>query len=381
MFLINANVLDDKFCLRKADIEIEDGKIVRLEDSLPYKEEDLVVDCAGYTIVPGFVDVHVHGGAGADSSDGDAEGLRNMAKFLLTKGVTSFCPTTMTVSDAEILKALETIRSCMDDKEGAKIVGVNLEGPFISPKKKGAQGDEFIQAPDYDVFKKYYDSCGGIIKLVDIAPECDVRGDFVEKASKLCTVSIAHTDCSYDEAKAVFAAGARHLTHLYNAMPGIHHRKPGPIGAASERGDVFAELICDGQHVHESAVRMAFKLFPGRICLISDALRCCGMPDGQYTLGGQDVFLKGSIAHLADGTIAGSATNLYDCMRTAVSFGIAEEEAILSATLNPARQLGREREIGSIAVGKLADFIVCDDALNRIAVYLGGRMLQTDNVI
>lgn len=147
MFLINANVLDDKFCLRKADIEIEDGKIVRLEDSLPYKEEDLVVDCAGYTIVPGFVDVHVHGGAGADSSDGDAEGLRNMAKFLLTKGVTSFCPTTMTVSDAEILKALETIRSCMDDKEGAKIVGVNLEGPFISPKKKGAQGDEFIQAP------------------------------------------------------------------------------------------------------------------------------------------------------------------------------------------------------------------------------------------
>ena len=160
MFLINANVLDDKFCLRKADIEIEDGKIVRLEDSLPYKEEDLVVDCAGYTIVPGFVDVHVHGGAGADSSDGDAEGLRNMAKFLLTKGVTSFCPTTMTVSDAEILKALETIRSCMDDKEGAKIVGVNLEGPFISPKKKGAQGDEFIQAPDYDVFKKYYDSCG-----------------------------------------------------------------------------------------------------------------------------------------------------------------------------------------------------------------------------
>lgn len=136
MFLINANVLDDKFCLRKADIEIEDGKIVRLEDSLPYKEEDLVVDCAGYTIVPGFVDVHVHGGAGADSSDGDAEGLRNMAKFLLTKGVTSFCPTTMTVSDAEILKALETIRSCMDDKEGAKIVGVTLRARSSRRRKR-----------------------------------------------------------------------------------------------------------------------------------------------------------------------------------------------------------------------------------------------------
>ena len=250
MFLINANVLDDKFCLRKADIEIEDGKIVRLEDSLPYKEEDLVVDCTGYTIVPGFVDVHVHGGAGADSSDGDAEGLRNMAKFLLTKGVTSFCPTTMTVSDAEILKALETIRSCMNDKEGAKIVGVNLEGPFISPKKKGAQGDEFIQAPDYDVFKKYYDSCGGIIKLVDIAPECDVRGDFVEKASKLCTVSIAHTATDYDGAVDAFKKGVTHATHLYNAMSGLAHRAPGVVGAVFDNENVCGELICDGIHIH-----------------------------------------------------------------------------------------------------------------------------------
>ena len=275
MFLINANVLDDKFCLRKADIEIEDGNIVRLEDSLPYKEEDLVVDCAGYTIVPGFVDVHVHGGAGADSSDGDAEGLRNMAKFLLTKGVTSFCPTTMTVSDAEILKALETIRSCMDDKEGAKIVGVNLEGPFISPKKKGAQGDEFIQAPDYDVFKKYYDSCGGIIKLVDIAPECDVRGDFVEKASKLCTVSIAHTATDYDGAVDAFKKGVTHATHLYNAMSGLAHRAPGVVGAVFDNENVCGELICDGIHIHPAVVRTTFKLMPERVCVISDAMRLC----------------------------------------------------------------------------------------------------------
>ena len=159
-------------------------------------------------------------------------------------------------------------------------------------------------------------------------------------------------------------------------MPGIHHRKPGPIGAGSEREDVTAELICDGQHVHPSAVRMAFKLFPGRICLISDALRCCGMPDGQYTLGGQDVFLKGGIARLADGTIAGSATNLYDCMRKAVAFGIPKEQAILSATIVPAREIGRETEIGSIETGKLADFVVCDEALNRRAVYMGGRALE-----
>ena len=369
MFLINANVLDGKFCLRKADIEIEDGKIVRLEDSLPYKEEDLVVDCAGYTIVPGFVDVHVHGGAGADSSDGDVEGLRNMAKFLLTKGVTSFCPTTMTVSDAEILKALETIRSCMDDKEGAKIVGVNLEGPFISPKKKGAQGDEFIQAPDYDVFKKYYDSCGGIIKLVDIAPECDVRGDFVEKASKLCTVSIAHTATDYDGAVDAFKKGVTHATHLYNAMSGLAHRAPGVVGAVFDNENVCGELICDGIHIHPSVIRNAFRMFGNdRMILISDAMRATGMEDGEYELGGQPVIKKGRLATLKDGTIAGSATNLFDCMKNAVQFGIPLGVAVKAATCNPAKSIECSQEIGTLAVGARADILLLDQDLNIVKI-------------
>ena len=158
-------------------------------------------------------------------------------------------------------------------------------------------------------------------------------------------------------------------------MPGIHHRKPGPIGAASENENVYAELICDGQHVHESAVRMAFKLFPGRICLVSDALRCAGMPEGEYELGGQQVTLKGGLARLSDGTIAGSAGNLYDAMRKAVSFGICKEEAILSATANPAKQIGRADEIGAIAPGLLADFVVCTEELERICVYIGGEKL------
>lgn len=370
MFLINANVLDDKFCLRKADIEIEDGKIVRLEDSLPYKEEDLVVDCAGYTIVPGFVDVHVHGGAGADSSDGDAEGLRNMAKFLLTKGVTSFCPTTMTVSDAEILKALETIRSCMDDKEGAKIVGVNLEGPFISPKKKGAQGDEFIQVPDYDVFKKYYDSCGGIIKLVDIAPECDVRGDFVEKASKLCTVSIAHTATDYDGAVDAFKKGVTHATHLYNAMSGLAHRAPGVVGAVFDNKNVCGELICDGIHIHPAVVRTTFKLMPERVCVISDAMRLSGVEDGgQGMLGVNMVTVKDGKATLPDGTIAGSVTNLHAELKNLVSWGIPLETAVRAMTLTPAKEIGMENEIGSLAPGKRADLVVLDENLEIVAVY------------
>ena len=211
---------------------------------------------------------------------------------------------------------------------------------------------------------------------MDLAPELPGAADFAEKASGLCTVSVAHTDASYDQARAVYEAGATHLTHLYNAMPAIHHRRPGVIGAASERENVYAELICDGQHVHESAVRMAFKLFPERICLISDSLRCCGMPDGAYELGGQAVFLAGGIARLADGTIAGSAATLFDCLQKALAFGIDRDAAIRAATLNPAKQLGCDDRFGSIAVGKQADFLVCSGELRLQAVFLGGTELQ-----
>lgn len=250
-----------------------------------------------------------------------------------------------------------------------------MEGSFFSEKKKGAQNGAYLRDPDFAAFKRLYDVSEGLLRIADVAAELPGAVEFTEKASKLCTVSIAHTDCTYEEATAVFDAGASHLTHLYNAMPGIHHRKPGPIGAGSERENVVAELICDGQHIHPSAMRMAFKLFPGRICLISDALRCCGMPDGQYTLGGQDVFLYGVVAKLADGTLAGSATNLYDCMRKAIEFGIPKEQAILSATLIPAREIGREKEIGSIESSKLADFVVCDEELSLVRVFMSGKQI------
>ena len=336
------------------------------------------VDLKGSFVIPGLVDVHNHGNSGADFSDGDYDGLVKMARYLAANGVTSFAPASMTLRYDVLETAYRTaVKLSHAAPEGcARLMGIQMEGPFFSEKKKGAQNGAYLREPDLEAFQRLYDASEGLIRIADVAAELPGAVEFTEKVSKLCTVSIAHTDCSYEDAQAVFRAGARHLTHLYNAMPGIHHRKPGPIGAGSEREDVTAELICDGQHVHPSAVRMAFKLFPGRVCLISDALRCCGMPDGQYTLGGQDVFLKGGIARLADGTIAGSATNLYDCMRKAVAFGIPKEQAILSATIVPAREIGRETEIGSIETGKLADFVVCDEALNRRAVYMGGRALE-----
>ena len=374
MLFKNANLfVDGQF--QHGSFRVENGKFTEILNAVPTEDG---VDLENQYVIPGLIDVHNHGNSGADFSDGDPDGIRTMARYLARNGVTSFAPASMTLPYDVLARAF---RAAADYNRAAhpgcaRLMGIQMEGPFFSEKKKGAQNGAYLRLPDFEAFRALYEASEGLLRIVDVAAELPGAVDFAAQAAKLCTVSIAHTDCSYEDAAAVFAAGARHLTHLYNAMPGIHHRKPGPIGAGSEREAVAAELICDGQHVHPSAVRMAFRLFPGRICLISDALRCCGMPDGQYTLGGQDVFLKNSVARLADGTIAGSATNLYDCMRKAVEFGIPKEQAILSATLVPARELGREVETGSITPGKLADFVACDEALNRKAVYLSGVLLE-----
>jgi N-acetylglucosamine-6-phosphate deacetylase len=253
-------------------------------------------------------------------------------------------------------------------------MGIHMEGPYFSEKKKGAQNAAYLKNPDFEGFKALYEGCGGLVKIVDIAPELPGSVPFVEQAKALCTVSIAHTDSDYDHAKAAVDAGVTHLTHLYNTMPGIHHRNPGVIPAAVENKKVRAELICDGIHVHPASVRLAFTMFGGkRMVLISDALRCCGMPNGQYELGGQTVFLEDGVGRLADGTIAGAVTNLYEGMRNAIKFGISEFDAICAATINPAKAISADDKIGSIETGKLADFIVCDQDYGNKRIFKSGK--------
>ena len=387
MIYRNAEVFVDGH-FRICDFEVLDGKIAAIGNPyLPAIDEaagDEETNLDGCWVIPGLVDVHTHGSMNADFSDGDYEGLKEMAAYLAGSGVTSFAPAGMTLPYETLAKAFAAGKRLHDEcPEGcARLMGIHMEGPFFSEKKKGAQNGAYLRDPDFDAFKKLYDGCGGLVRIVDVAPELPGAVEFTEKAAELATVSIAHTDASYEEAAAVLDAGASHLTHLYNAMPPIHHRKPGVIGAGSERdGDgaadrgVIAELISDGYHVHPSSVRMAFKLFPGRICLISDSLRCCGMPEGKYELGGQDVFLKGGVARLEDGTIAGSASNVYTCMLNAIEYGVPKETAVTAATITPAREIGADDVIGSIAVGKFADFIICDEELNPKKVFLGGREL------
>lgn len=358
----------------RGGFSVENGRFAHVLEDVPGPAEDL----DGALVIPGLVDIHVHGCAGADFSDGDYAGLVRMARYLVRRGVTSFAPASMTLPYDALDKAFHAAARLRREglADGARLMGIQMEGPFLSREKRGSQNPAYLRLPDWDRFLRLYDAAEGLLRIVDVAPELPGAVEFTRRASEKCRVSVAHTAAGYDQAAAVFDAGATHLTHLFNAMSGIHHRHPGPIGAASERENVTAELICDGIHVHPSAVRMAFRLFPGRICLISDALRCCGMADGSYSLGGQKILLSGGVARLTGGAIAGSAADLYQCMRRAVSFGIPREQAVWAATALPARVIGRESETGAIADGRAADFVICGGELEPEAVYLGGKRLE-----
>ncbi len=373
MFYQNARIFCADAHFRTGAFEVtEDGRFGAI---LPNQVPADAIDLQGATVIPGLVDVHNHGNSGCDFSDGDYHGLKKMARYLAQNGITSFAPASMTLPYPVLEKAFATARQLHDEMPAghSRLMGIQMEGPYFSEKKKGAQNGEYLKNPDFAGFKALYDGCGGLVGIVDVAPELPGAAEFVEQASKLCTVSVAHTDSDYDHARTAFDRGATHLTHLFNAMPGIHHRNPGVIPAAAENPRVRAELICDGLHVHPASVRLAFSIFGGeRMVLISDALRCCGMPDGEYELGGQQVTLSGGIAKLSDGTIAGAATNLFEGLKNAILFGVPEEDALRAATMNPACALGVQDQVGAIATGRYADFIVCRSDYTGCRVFMGG---------
>lgn len=378
MIIKNASVYTEDGIFLTRDIYIEGDSFADGKENLSDMRE---IDASGCFALPGLTDIHFHGCVGHDFCDGSREAVDAMAAYEASVGVTNIVPATMTLSEDMLLGICRTAKAYKEEgkqEKRARFHGINMEGPFVSMGKKGAQNAEYIREPDMAMFDRLQEASGNCVKLLAIAPEEKGAMELIEKRHRETVISLAHTCADYDTAMEAFEKGAGHVTHLYNAMHPYTHRAPGVIGAAADKAEAEVELICDGVHIHPAAVRTTFKIFgDSRIILISDSMRATGLEDGDYTLGGQAVKVTGSLATLQDGTIAGSVTNLLDCMRTAVlKMGIPLEAAVKCAAVNPAKCVGIYDKHGSISAGKKADVVLLKkDGLALQQVILDGELL------
>lgn len=339
----------------KTDIKTENGKITGIGR---YDEDG--TDLGGCCVYPGLVDIHSHGCIGYDTMDGKY--LTEMSRFLAENGTTSWLPTTMTM-DIETIRNVTNIE--LPETDGANVLGFHMEGPYISPKHKGAQNEEYVKSPDLEEFNSLKN-----IKIVTVAPEENGGIEFIKNCG--CIVSIGHTDADYDCAAEAIDSGASCLTHTFNAMPPLLHRNPGVIGAAIEK-DIYAQVICDGIHIHKSVIKMLYKTFGAdKMILISDSMRATGLSDGMYEFGGQEISVIDSVARTSDGAIAGSTSTLMQCVRKAIEFGIPEKDAFKMASETPAKLLGIKK--GRIEMGYDADFIAVDKDFNVRMCVIGGKI-------
>ncbi|MGN0506176.1 MAG: N-acetylglucosamine-6-phosphate deacetylase [Lachnospiraceae bacterium] len=364
---------------QEKDMRIENGRISEIagRGELTLQDGEELLELNGRMLLPGLVDVHSHGRAGEDFNFADLAGLKKLCDSYASCGVTSVLGTTMTNEPSAIARAMERIGAYRSEQHsGAHLLGIHMEGPFLGKDKKGAHDERYLRPIDRDWFTEMNRLSGDCIRIVSLDPRLSGAAGFMKECRERgIVVSLAHTGCDYETAKLASEAGANHVTHLFNAMNPLHHRMPGLIGAAFDC-DMYTELICDGIHLHETIIRMMFAMRPERQLLISDSMQAAGLPDGTYSLGGLDVFVKDGKATLADGTIAGSTTNVYAAMVQAIRFGIPAEQAILSASYLPAKSIGMENEIGSIAVGRNADLLVVDESWTLKNIYIKGVLYK-----
>lgn len=378
MIIENAKVYTKEQVFQNGNIGIKDG--VFLKDA-----GGEIIDAKGYYAIPGLIDLHLHGCIGYDFCDGSLEAIKKIAEYELSCGVTGIAPATMTLPITELEQVLSVAAKYQmaakeeKEKKRADLLGINMEGPFISKAKKGAQDARNIIPCNVETAEEFLKASEGLVKFIGIAPEDNPNClDFINKMKDKVNISLAHTNADYNTAIKSFKAGANHAVHLFNAMPPFHHREPGVVGAVLDSPHVYAEFICDGIHLHPAIVRaMLSALGRGRVVFISDSMRATGLEDGRYTLGGLEVEVKGKEAILvSDGALAGSVSNLMACMRTAVKqMGVPLEIAIACSSVNPAKCLGVYKQRGSIECGKQADVVLLDEGLNVKMVIKNGNVV------
>ena len=374
--LKNVKVYIKNVGIVKTNIGIENGRIAYIgndENIEPIFETDGIV-------VPGFIDEHIHGAGGADAMDGTVEALQTISEFLAREGTTGFLATTMTQSPENITNALKAVKKVREKGEykGAEVLGVHLEGPFISPKHVGAQPLEYVATPDAELFDKYNEASGNSIKIVTLAPEVEGGLGLVKHLSNIGVVaSVGHTGGKYANVVNAVAAGATNVTHTYNAQTGLHHREAGVVGAAMLLDELNCEMICDTIHVSVPAIKLVIKNKPhDKYTLITDAMRAKGMPDGKSELGGQEVFVNNGEARLADGTLAGSVLKMNVAVKNLVEkAGVSFTDAIDFATYNPAKNIGVLNERGTIEVGKRADLTVLNSDFEVLYTLVNGKIV------
>ncbi|MGM9926654.1 MAG: N-acetylglucosamine-6-phosphate deacetylase [Bacillus sp. (in: firmicutes)] len=385
LLLKNVDIYTENEIITNGYVLLIDDKISEIGaiDSLPnhsFEQADMISFEKGTKLIPGFIDVHIHGAGGADTMDGTPEALQTMAKTLPQEGTTSFLATTMTQSQDNIVQALRNAALYQKTRNGrgeAEIIGIHLEGPFINPSKKGAQPEEFILEPSIEIFKKWQTEAAGTIKLVTIAPEMPNGMDLIKYLSQHnVTASIGHTDATFLQMKEAVASGATQVTHLYNGMRGLHHREPGTVGAALLFDELKVELIADGMHICPEMIQLAINAKgPDGTLLITDAMRAKCLQNGHYELGGQPVIVDDGKATLEDGTLAGSILKMIDSVKNILTYThLTLHDIIKLTSVNPAKQVGIYDKKGSIAIGKDADIVILNKNMDLEMTICRGKI-------
>jgi N-acetylglucosamine-6-phosphate deacetylase len=380
--VVNAKIITPAGVLENGSLRVKDGIIIEISDTT--LESNLVIsslDAKGNWLMPGFIDVHVHGGAGHDFMDANEEGLAAITKFHAAHGTTSMLATTLTASRDDLTAIIDRVSRFMaKPMPFAQIIGVHLEGPFINVKWKGAQNPAYILPPQPEWLEDWVTRFPGIIKLQTLAPESEGALDYIEKlAFHGIVASCGHTDATYEQIIAAADRGLRHAVHTYNAMKPLHHREPGTVGAVLTDNRITAEVIADGHHVHPAGIKLLTSAKgTDNVILVTDAMAAAGMPDGEYEIGGLPVSMSCGVARLKEaGNLAGSTLDMISAVRYLVrEIGVSLEEASRMASANPARQLGIESITGTLEVGKAADFLLVNPSLELLGTWGGGRNLS-----